>query len=87
MAEGVMDLVLDSMHLDADGKPSFPVHERLNRRRVKLAAEQWCRQFRSQMGRWPSIDELLNSPVVHLESPPPGMRYQLEEDRLNVVAE
>lgn len=85
MEEAVAAIVLPAAEITPDTL-RFPRLEELDLAHTMRAADYWCRLFQREKGRWPTLDELLASPLK-IPPPPEGKRWHLDEGKVSVRPE
>lgn len=86
----VIDVVLDGLATNADGTLVLPPrYERASELRyveIELGVERWCRVYRDERGRWPTLDDI-QSCDEPLPKPPDGKRWRVEDGNVELVDE
>jgi hypothetical protein len=83
MEDAVAEIVLPGVELTEDG-PRLPRLEELDLQHTMRAAGYWCRLFQRDNGRWPTLEELLASPLG-IPAAPAGKRWHIDEGKVSVV--
>jgi hypothetical protein len=85
MAPSVVDDVVASLWIDVACRPHFLKCDELSFRNEVRGATRWITQFRTENGRSPTLEELLDTDVLRLQAPPPGQHFEIVGDELRVV--
>ena len=63
----------------------FPRLDELEWQHRLRAANEWCTMFRLKHGRWPTVQELSETPALTLPPPPPGREFLIVDGEVKLA--
>jgi hypothetical protein len=79
----VVPLVREGLEIDSGGVPRYPRGQELELEANAQQATVWCRTFRDERGRWPTVEEIHD--ILRLPRAPAGRKWQVVDGVVSLV--